>query len=90
MDKVGEEEGEGKMYGKSNIEIYNTMCKAKLMGICCMAQGTQTGSVTGWRVGWEGWWEAGLGRRGHEDTYGWFLLIYDRKPQNSLKQLSVS
>ena len=27
MDKVGGEEGEGEMYGNSNIEIYNTMCK---------------------------------------------------------------
>ena len=27
MDEVGGEEGEGEMYGKSNIEIYNTMCK---------------------------------------------------------------
>ena len=27
MDKVGGEEGEGEMYGNSNVEIYNTMCK---------------------------------------------------------------
>ena len=27
IDKVGGEEGEGEMYGESNIEIYNTMCK---------------------------------------------------------------
>ena len=27
MDKVGGEEEEGPMYGESNIEIYNTMCK---------------------------------------------------------------
>ena len=27
MDKVGGEEGEGEMYGESNIEIYNTMCE---------------------------------------------------------------
>ena len=27
MDKVGGEEGEGEMYGESNIEIYSTMCK---------------------------------------------------------------
>ena len=26
MDKVGGEEGEGELYGESNIEIYNTMC----------------------------------------------------------------
>ena len=27
MDKVGGEEGEGEMYGESNIEIANTICK---------------------------------------------------------------
>ena len=27
MDMVGGEEGEGEMYGRSNIEIYNTICK---------------------------------------------------------------
>ena len=27
MDTVGGEEGEGEMYGESNIEIYNTICK---------------------------------------------------------------
>ena len=26
-DKVGGEEGEGEMYGESNTEIYNIMCK---------------------------------------------------------------
>ena len=27
MGKVGGEEGKGEMYGESNIEIYNTICK---------------------------------------------------------------
>ena len=27
MDKVGGEEWEGEMYGESNMEIYNTICK---------------------------------------------------------------
>ena len=27
MDMVGEEEGEGEMYGESNMETYNTICK---------------------------------------------------------------
>jgi len=27
MDTEGGEEGEGKMYGESSMEIYNTMCK---------------------------------------------------------------
>ena len=27
MDTQGGKEGEGKMYGKSNMETYNTICK---------------------------------------------------------------
>ena len=27
MDTMGGEEGEREMYGKSNMEIYNTICK---------------------------------------------------------------
>ena len=27
MDMVGGEEEEGEMYGESNMEIYNTICK---------------------------------------------------------------
>ena len=30
------------------------------------------------------------GGRGRGCTYGWFLLMYDRKPQNSVKQLSFN
>ena len=57
------------------------------MGICCMTQGTQTGPL---RQA-EGWgWEGGPEGRGHGCTYGWFLLMYDRKPQNSVKQLSFN
>ena len=56
------------------------------MGICCMTQGTQTGALWQFRrVGWEGRWKGGLGGRGHGCTYGLFLLIYDWKPQNSVK-----
>ena len=46
-------------------------------------------NLEGWGRGGERW-EGGLGRRGHRCTYGWFLLIYDRKPQNSVKQLSFN
>ena len=33
------------MYGKSNMETYITICKidSQPMGMCCMAQETQTG-----------------------------------------------
>ena len=30
------------------------------------------------------------GGRGHGYTYGWFLLMYDRKPQSPVKQLSFN
>ena len=46
-------------------------------------------SATGWRVGWGGTW-GHLGRKGHGYTYGWFMLRFDRKQQNSVKQLSFN
>ena len=43
----GDRGGEGEMYGKSNMETYIIICKIdKPMGICCMAQETQTGFVS--------------------------------------------
>ena len=48
------------------------------------------GSVKGWRVAWGGRWEGGPGGRVHGCTCGWFLLMYNRKPQNSVKQLSFN
>ena len=54
-----------------------------------MTLGTQTRAL--WqsrRVRWGGRWEGGLGGRGHGCAYGWFLSMFDRKQQNSLKQLS--
>ena len=58
------------------------------MGICCMTQETQTGTL--WqsrRVGWEGnrreVWEGGDMGVPMAD----FLLMYDRKPQHSVTQL---
>ena len=52
------------------------------MGICCMAQETQTGVLYQPRgVGWGGRWEGGSKGR-------WFMLRFDRKQRNSVKQLS--
>ena len=60
------------------------------MGICCMSQGTQTGALYQPRgVGW-GRWKGGSRRRGDMYTYDWFMLRYDRKQQNSIKQLSFN
>ena len=39
-------------------------------------------------VGWRGRWEGGSRGRGYMYTYGWFMLRFDRKQQNSVNQLS--
>ena len=41
-------------------------------------------------VGWGGRWEEVSKGRGYMYTYGWFMLRFDRKQQNSVKQLSFS
>ena len=57
------------------------------MGICCMAQETQIGALYQSRgVGWDRRWEGGSKGREYMCTYGWF----DRKQQNSVKQLSFN
>ena len=61
------------------------------MGICCMAQETQTGALYQPRgVGWGGKWEGGSKGRGYMYTYGRFMLRFDRTQQNSVKQLSFN
>ena len=58
------------------------------MAICCMTQGTQTGTLRqSRRPEWGKRWNRGWGRRGHGCTYDWVLLMYDRKPENSVKQI---
>ena len=60
------------------------------MGICSMAQETQTGALCQSRgVGWGRRWEGGSKGRGEMYTYDWFMLRFDRK-QNSVKQLSFN
>ena len=61
------------------------------MEICCMAQETQMGALYQSRgVGWARRWEGGSKGRGYTYTYGCFMLGFDRKQQNSLKQLSFN
>ena len=61
------------------------------MGIFCMAQETQTGALyQGRGVGWGGRWEGGSKGRGYMYTYGSFMLRFDRKQQNSVKQLTFN
>ena len=60
-------------------------------GICRVAQETQTGALYQPRgVGWGGRWEGGSRGRSYMYTYGWFMLRFDRKQQNSVKQVSFN
>ena len=56
------------MYGKSNMETYNTICKIDSLRINCVTQGSQTG--TNRLKGQVGRWEGGSGERGHGCAYG--------------------
>ena len=59
------------------------------MGISYMAQETQTGALYQPRgVRWGERQEGGSKGRGYMYTYGWFMLRFDGKQQNSVKQLS--
>ena len=61
------------------------------MGICCMSQETQTWALYQPRgVAWGGRWERGSKGRGYMYTDGWFMLRFDIKQQNSVKQLSFN
>ena len=84
---TGERGGEGEIYGESNMETYLTRCKIDSQwefavwlrelkqGLCINLEG------------WDG--EGGSRGRGHMYTYGWFML-FDRKWQYSVKQLSFN
>ena len=60
------------------------------MGIRCMAQETQIGALYQPRkVGWEGRWEGGS--KGGDLCIPWLIhVMFDRKQQNSVKQLSFN
>ena len=82
MDTKGGEEGEGEMYGESNMETYNAICKTDnqwefAVWLGELKQGLCDRLKDG--VGRE------MGGRGHGYTYGLFLMMYDRKQQNSVK-----
>ena len=75
MDMWGEEKAGGKIYGESNIEIYNTICKIDSQwefavwlrelkqGLCDRLKGGM-GREMGWMSGREGTW-----------VYLWLILV---------------
>ena len=94
MDMGGGEEGEGEMHGESDMETYDTICRIDsqrelAVWLRELKQGLCDNLWDGEGDGRQGE-EGGLGERGHGNAYGWFLLMYNRKPQNSVKQLSFN
>ena len=90
--EVGGEEGEGKMYGESNMETYITIYKVESQ--CEFADWLRE-LKQGLCMNLEGWYGEGDGREvqkgeGYMYTYGWFMLRSDRKQQNSIKQVSFN
>ena len=61
------------------------------MGFCCMAQETQTGVLHQFKgLGCGGRWEGESKGKGYMYSYSFFMLKFDRKQQNSAKQLSFN
>ena len=85
---------EGKMYGKTNMETYITICKIgsqwefavwlrKLkQGLCINLEGYRGREREG-----GGRWEGVSKGRVYMYIHGWFVLSFDRKQQNSVEQL---
>ena len=86
-----ERAGADEMRRQSNMETYITMCKidSPWEFAECLWELTQ-----GLCINLEGWGGEGDGREvqeeGHTYTYGWFMLRFGRKQQNSVKQLSFN
>ena len=78
------------MYGKSNMETYITKCKIDSQWELAVWLRTLKQGLC---INLE-WWDGeadgrgGSGRRGYTDSCGCFTLRFDRKQQNSAKQLS--
>ena len=76
------------MYGNSNMETYITICKIDSQrelavwlrkvkqGLCINLDGLDG--------------EGDSKGKGYVYTYGWFMLRFDRKQHNSVKQLSFN
>ena len=77
------------MYGKSNVETYITMCKIDSQQEFAVWLRKPKQGLWVNLAGWDG---EGGGREvqkgGDMFTHGWFMLRFDRKQQNSVKQLS--
>ena len=72
MDMEGWEKGEGEVYGKSNMEVYNTVCKidSQREFAVWLRQLKQGLCINLEVVGWGGRWEGGSKGTGYMYSYG--------------------
>ena len=79
------------MYGKSNMDTYITICKIIAnRNLLYGSRNSNRGSVSIKRGGMGREMGGRFKRAGYMYTYGWFMLRFDRKQQNSIKQLSFN
>ena len=85
----GERGGEGEMYGESTMETYTTICKThSQQEFAVWLRELKQGLC----INLERWDGEGMGRRLKREglyVYLWLIMLrFDRKQQNSVKQLS--
>ena len=79
------------MYGKSNVKTYITICKIdSQQEFAVWLRNSNRALYQPRGVGWGGRWEGVSKGRGYVYTYGGVMLRFDRKQQNSVKQLSFN
>ena len=76
----GREEGEGGMYGESNMETYITICKIDSQWQFAVWLRKLKPGLCNNLEGWDGAgrWEGCSRGRGHVCTYCWFMVIFGR------------
>ena len=82
------EEGEGGIYEESNMETRITIFKTNSQWEFAIWLSELKPGLCNNLEGWDG--EGGSCRRGHMYTYGWFMLMFGRNENNSVKQLSFN
>ena len=85
--------GEGEMYGKNNMETYITICKIAQGNLLYGSGNSNRDSVSTYTP--QGWGGEGDGREVQKGgnvciPMTEFMLNFDRKQQNSAKQLSFN
>ena len=84
MDTVRGEEGEGGVYGKSNMKTYITICKMD-------SQREFAVWLREVKPGLGNNLEGEMGKEvGGKVNHGWFMLMFGRNQCNTVKQLSFN